>query len=198
MRTGAVATTWMEVRGQFSWDADSVMRWAVSTAVEASGKAEAARCPHWPRQKLWGDSWGALPAEATSAARAVVLRRVQPSRPGAKGGAFQTGRARGLQLLAGCTRQESRGGSCPLSHNIDYTAEKAERMEGKGVTEKEGAGPPGAGTRVPCARGQPGEGVVADICYLSTTGKVALRAGRVVLSRFERRTCAVAVLRGRR
>lgn len=27
-------------------------------------------------------------------------------------------------------------------------------MEEKGVTEKEGAGPPGAGTRVPCASGE--------------------------------------------
>ena len=42
MRTEGAVTSWMEVRGQFSWDADSVMRWAMSTAVETS------RRQRWP------------------------------------------------------------------------------------------------------------------------------------------------------
>ena len=42
VRTEGAVTSWMEVRGQFSWDADSVMRWAMSTAVETS------RRQRWP------------------------------------------------------------------------------------------------------------------------------------------------------
>ena len=48
MRTAGAATTWMEVRGQFSWDADSVMRWAVSPAVEASGRQRQPGAPTSP------------------------------------------------------------------------------------------------------------------------------------------------------
>lgn len=58
MRTGGVATTWMEVRGQFSWDADSVMRWAVSTAVEASGRQRRPGAPTGPAK-----SSGVIPGE---------------------------------------------------------------------------------------------------------------------------------------
>lgn len=99
-------------------------------------------------------SWGALPAEATSAARAVVLRGVQAPRPGAKRGASQTEGARVYSSWRGVLGRSLEEVLVLFSHNIDYTAEKAERMEEKGVTEKEGAGPPGAGTRVPCANGE--------------------------------------------
>ena len=47
------------------------------------------------------------------------------------------------------------------------------------MTEKEGAGPPGAGTRVPCASGEGRQGWgLADVCYLSAEGKAALGQGR--------------------
>jgi len=63
-------------------------------------------------------------------------------------------RSQSLQLQWGVLGRSLEGVLVLFSHNIDYTAEKAERMEEKGVTEKEGAGPPGAGTRVPCASGE--------------------------------------------
>lgn len=86
------------------------------------------------------------------------------------------GGARSLQLLAGCTQHSLEGILVVFSHNIDYTAEKAERTEERGVTEKEGAGPPGAGTRVPCASGEGRLGGV--LSAISAEGKVALGQGR--------------------
>ena len=123
-----------------------------------------------------GNSWGALPA---SAARAVILTGVRPLRQGPREAPPRWEEPEVYSSWRGVLSTSLEGVLVLFSHNIDYTAEKAERMEEKGVTEKEGAGPPGAGTRVPCASGEGRQGWgLADVCYLSAEGKAALGQGR--------------------
>lgn len=200
MTTGGAVTSWMEVRGQFSWDADSVMRWAMSTAVETSRRQRWPGAPTAPAESTGPGSWQGqfLGSAAHLRSQSRCPEGGAATETGTKGGASQMGGARSLQLLAGCTQHSLEGILVVFSHNIDYTAEKAERTEERGVTEKEGAGPPGAGTRVPCTSG---EGRLGGCCLLSAPKERSPsdRAGGVALSRFERRKFVPWVfLRGRR
>ena len=129
-----------------------------------------------------GNSWGALPA---STARAVILTGVHPLRQGPREAPPRWEEPEVYSSWRGVLSTSLEGVLVLFPHNIDYTAEKAERMEEKGVTEKEEAGPPGAGTRVPSASGEGREGWVWLTSAISALKERSPsdRAGGVALSR---------------